>query len=87
MDKLVLDDDTKALVLAVRDLLKDLRARGLNDDQIDTLVKVVKSSSAVQERYISAPYVIPYNDAQFVISVGFKLGTRDSKGNNILRVF
>ena len=37
MDKLVLDDDTKALVLAVRDLLKDLRARGLNDDQIDTL--------------------------------------------------
>ncbi len=39
MDKLVLDDDTKALVLAVRDLLKDLRARGLNDDQIDTLVK------------------------------------------------
>jgi hypothetical protein len=35
----VLDDDTKALVLAVRDLLKDLRARGLNDDQIDTLVR------------------------------------------------
>ena len=39
MDKLVHDDDTKTLVLAVRDLLKDLRARGLNDDQIDTLVK------------------------------------------------
>lgn len=39
MDKLVLDDDTKALVLAVRDLLKDLRARGLNEDQIDTLVR------------------------------------------------
>ena len=39
MDKLVLDDDTKALVLAVKDLLKDLRAKGLNDDQIDTLVK------------------------------------------------
>lgn len=39
MDKLVLDDDTKALVLAVKDLLKDLRARGLNDDQIDDLVK------------------------------------------------
>ena len=33
----MLDDETKALVLAVRDLLKDLRARGLNDDQIDTL--------------------------------------------------
>lgn len=48
---------------------------------------VVKYSSAVQERYISAPYVIPYNDAQFVISVGVKLGTRDAKGNNILRVF
>ena len=39
MVKLVLDDDTKALVLAVKDLLKDLRARGLNDDQIDDLVK------------------------------------------------
>ena len=39
MDTLVLDDDTKALVLAVKDLLKDLRARGLNDDQIDDLVK------------------------------------------------
>jgi len=39
MDKIVLDDDTKAIVLAVKDLLKDLRARGLNDDQIDTLVK------------------------------------------------
>ena len=39
MDKLVLDDDTKALVLAIKDLLKDLRAKGLNDDQIDLLVK------------------------------------------------
>lgn len=39
MDKLMLDDDTKAIVLAVKDLLKDLRARGLGDDQIDTLVK------------------------------------------------
>ena len=39
MDKLVLDDDTNALVLAVNDLLKDLRARGLNDDQIDDLMK------------------------------------------------
>lgn len=39
MDKLMLDDDTKAIILAVKDLLKDLKARGLNDDQIDTLVK------------------------------------------------
>lgn len=39
MDKLMLDDDTKALVLAVKDLLKDLRARGLNDDAIDSLIK------------------------------------------------
>ena len=38
MDKAVLDDDTKALVLAVKDLLKDLRARGLDDDTIDALV-------------------------------------------------
>ena len=35
----MLDDDTRALVLAVKDLLKDLRARGLSDDMIDTLVK------------------------------------------------
>ena len=39
MDKLLLDDDTKALVLAVKDLLKDLRARGLNDDAIDALIR------------------------------------------------
>ncbi|MBR1538795.1 MAG: PEGA domain-containing protein, partial [Bacteroidales bacterium] len=48
---------------------------------------VVKSSAAVQERFVVEPYKVPYNDAQFVISVGIKLGTRDSKGNNILRVF
>ena len=35
----MLDDDTKALVLAVKDLLKDLRVRGLNDDAIDSLIK------------------------------------------------
>lgn len=39
MDKLMLDDDTKALVLAVKDLLNDLRARGLNDDAIDSLIR------------------------------------------------
>lgn len=39
MDKLMLDDDTKALVLAVKDLLKVLRARGLNDDVIDSLIR------------------------------------------------
>ena len=39
MDKLMLDDDTKALVLAVKGLLKDLRARGLNDDAIDSLIR------------------------------------------------
>jgi hypothetical protein len=39
MEKLMLDDDTKALVLAVRDLLKDLRAKGLNDDAIDALIR------------------------------------------------
>lgn len=48
---------------------------------------VMKSSASVEDRFISEPYVIPYNNAQFVVSVGFKLGTRDSKGNNILRVF
>ncbi len=50
MDNLVLDDDTKALVLAVKDLLKDLRARGLNDDQIDTLVKRDGPGRLVLER-------------------------------------
>ena len=39
MEKLLLDDDTRALVLAVKDLLKDLRARGLNDDAIDSLIR------------------------------------------------
>ena len=39
MDTLVLDDDTRAIVLAVKDLLKDLRSRGLNDDMIDDLMK------------------------------------------------
>jgi len=45
------------------------------------------SVSKVEERYIVEPYKIPYNDAQFVLSVGIKLGTKDSKGMNILRVF
>lgn len=39
MEKLMLDDDTAALVLAVKGLLKDLRERGLNDDEIDALVR------------------------------------------------
>lgn len=33
------DVEPRALVLAVRDLLRDLRTRGLNEDQIDTLVR------------------------------------------------
>lgn len=39
MVQLMMDDETQALVLAVKDLLRDLRARGLDDDQIDALVK------------------------------------------------
>lgn len=39
MDKLMLDDNIKTLVLAVKDLLNDLRARGLNDDAIDSLIR------------------------------------------------
>jgi hypothetical protein len=39
MEQLMLDDDTRALVLAVKDLLKDLRAMGLNDDAIDALIR------------------------------------------------
>lgn len=48
---------------------------------------VLKSSTAVADRYYSKPYTVPFNDAQFVVTVGFKLGGPDSKGNNILRVF
>lgn len=39
------------------------------------------------DRYVVEPYKIPFNEAQFVVSVGIKLGTKDSKGLNILRVF
>jgi len=39
MDRLMLDDNIKTLVLAVKDLLNDLRARGLNDDAIDSLIR------------------------------------------------
>ena len=38
MDKIVIDEDTKAIAITIKFLLKDLRARGLNDDQIDTLI-------------------------------------------------
>ena len=46
-----------------------------------------KSTSSVVDRYVVEPYKIPFNEAQFVVSVGIKLGTKDSKGLNILRVF
>lgn len=39
MDKLILDDDTKALLLALKGLLKDLRARGLDEDTIASLIR------------------------------------------------
>jgi len=48
---------------------------------------VMKASVAAADRYISEPYVVPFKDMQFVVTLGIKLGTRDSKGNNILRVF
>ncbi|MBR1436008.1 MAG: hypothetical protein IJ584_12965 [Bacteroidales bacterium] len=38
MNSAILDDDTLSIVLAVKDLLKDLRARGLDDDTIDSLI-------------------------------------------------
>ena len=46
-----------------------------------------KSSSNVIDRFYSQPYEVPYNRAQFVVTIGIKLGGKDSKGNNILRVF
>lgn len=35
----ILDDETTALVRAVKDLLRDLRTRGLDDDTIETLLR------------------------------------------------
>ena len=32
-------------------------------------------------------YVVPLNQAEFVVTIGFTLGTKDSKGNSVLRVF
>ena len=32
-------------------------------------------------------YVVPLSQAEFVVTIGFTLGTKDSKGNSILRVF
>ena len=50
MDKLVLDDDTNAIVLAIKDLLKDLRALGLNNDMIDSLIMKECPGRVVLER-------------------------------------
>ena len=47
----------------------------------------VLNTTDASKRFYSREYVVPYNDAQFVITVGFKLGSQDSKGNNILRIF
>ncbi len=67
MDKLLLDDDTKALVLAVKDLLKDLRARGLNDDMIATLVKRDGPGQLVLER--NGLLVLPdYGDVKIYLN-------------------
>ena len=32
-------------------------------------------------------YVVPISQAEFVVTIGFTLGSKDSKGNSILRVF
>jgi hypothetical protein len=32
-------------------------------------------------------YVVPLSQAEFVVTIGFTLGTKDSKGNSVLRVF
>lgn len=32
-------------------------------------------------------YEVPFNNAEFVVSIGFTLGGKDSKGNSILRIF
>lgn len=46
------------------------------------------TSNNVRDRFADpVPYKVPFNDAQFVVTVGLKLGGKDSKGNNILRVF
>ena len=50
MEKMMLDEETRSLVLAVKDLLKDLRTRGLTDDMIDSLVKKDGPGRLVLER-------------------------------------
>lgn len=50
MEQLMLDDETKALVLAVRGLLKDLRKRGLDEETIDVLLKRDGPGRLVMER-------------------------------------
>ena len=50
------------------------------------ILSPVKTSN-VSDQYYSQSYVVPYNKAEFVVTVGFKLGDKDSKGNNILRIF
>ena len=44
-------------------------------------------TTMVSDRYYSEPYVVPFHRAEFVVTLGIKLGDHDSKGNNILRVF
>lgn len=48
---------------------------------------VIKSSGDPEKRYHIEPYSVPFNQAEFVVTIGFTLGNMDSKGNNILRLF
>lgn len=48
---------------------------------------VIKSSGNPDKRYHYEPYKVPFNNTEFVVTLGFTLGGKDSKGNNILRVF
>ncbi|MBR6423823.1 MAG: PEGA domain-containing protein [Bacteroidales bacterium] len=45
------------------------------------------TKSNVKDRFYHESYTVPFNNAEFVVTVGIKLGGKDSKGNNILRVF
>ena len=48
---------------------------------------VIKSTSNPDKRYHVETYKVPFNQAEFVVTIGFTIGSMDSKGNNILRVF
>lgn len=51
--------------------------------QANICLPAASASQAVKDRFVAEPY----KNVQFVVTLGFTLGGRDSRGQNILRVF